>query len=173
MGMYYGKRPLICCGLAAIVLGTGLHFLYQWMPGAATALLSPVNESLWEHVKLIYWPYLLAALWLNRGRPGGIRPWLLTLPLLCAVMLVLGYGYHVLLGGEAMWVDIAIYVVVMALGFWLPTRFSGPFSGVKWALPAVAVIVLGILIGVFTLWPPEHILFIDLSGANTWSQLTC
>lgn len=66
--MFYGKRALILTCLLAMLAGTGLHFLYEWLPNPVTALLSPINESLWEHIKLIYWPYLAAALWLNRGR---------------------------------------------------------------------------------------------------------
>lgn len=171
IGVYYQKKELFWAGLVSILLGCGLHFLYTWFPGAMTALFSPVNESLWEHVKLIYWPYLPAAFWLNRGRPGGVRPWLLALPLMCGGMLLLGWLYHIRLGGEAMWVDIAIYVLVMLLGFWLPTRFSGPFQGVGWLAPGAAVIALGVLIGCFTLWPPDHILFLDLSSAGAWSQI--
>ena len=116
IGVYYGTKTLLLTCLATMLVGSALHFLYSSVPGAVTALFSPVNESLWEHVKIIFWPYLLAAAWLNRGRPGGIRPWLLALPLMCLVMLLLGYLYHITLGGEAMWVDLAIYVLVMVLG---------------------------------------------------------
>lgn len=151
--MIYPKRQLILTA-AAILAGCVLHFLYEWQPSAITALFSPVNESLWEHVKLVFWPFLGAALLLNRDRPGGARPWLLVLPGLCALTLILGWVYHVALGGGALWVDIAIYVLVMLLGFWLATRFSGPFKGVKWGLPIVAVIALALLIGWFTLYPP-------------------
>ena len=133
--MIYPKRQLILTCIAAILAGCVLHFLYQWLPNAVTALFSPVNESLWEHVKLVFWPFLGAALILNRDRPGGMRPWLLVLPGLCALMLILGWVYHVTLGGETMWVDIAIYVLVIVLGFWLSTRFSGPFKGFPWILP--------------------------------------
>ena len=170
--VYYSKRSLILTAVGAILLGTGLHFLYDLLPNAATALLSPVNESLWEHVKIVYWPYLMGALWLTRGRPGAIRPWLLVLPLMCALMLVLGFGYHILLGGEALWVDVLIYILVMGLGFWLPTRFSGPFRGPLWTLPFFGVILLGILLGVFTLYPPQSILFANLQAAN-WFLLPC
>lgn len=166
-GLYYGKRPLLLTALGAILLGMALHFLYHIFPSAATALFSPVCESLWEHVKLVFWPYLLATLWLNRGRPGGARPWLLVLPLLCLSVLLLGFGYHILLGGTAVWVDVLLYILTMALGFWLATRFSGPFHGVVWTLPIAATVLLGVLIGLFTLWPPQGILFTDLSAAGT------
>jgi hypothetical protein len=120
---------------------------------------------------LIFWPYLSAALLLNRGRPGGIRPWLLVLPIISTGMLLLGYGYHILLGGEAVAVDIGIYIAMMALGFWLPTRFSGPFSGGKWTLPLVLTVGLGLLVVLFTVEPPEGLLFADLSQASAWLRL--
>lgn len=171
--MFYPKRQLIVTCIAAVLAGCVLHFLYQWLPNALTALVSPVNESLWEHIKLVFWPYLGAALILNRERPGGIRPWLLILPLLCGAVLVLGWVYHVTLGGEAMWVDIVLYIAVMAFGFWLSTRFSGPFQGVRWLLPAAAVAVLAALIAWFTLYPPEGLLFRDLSAVGSWLPLPC
>ena len=171
--MYYSKRQLILTCIAAMLAGCVLHFLYQWWPNVGTALFSPINESLWEHVKLVFWPYLGAALILNQGRPGGIRPWLLVLPLLCVVMLVLGWVYHICLGGDAMWVDLLIYALVMALGFWLPTRFSGPFQGIRWLLPILAVLLLAGLIAWFTLWPPELLLFRDLSAVGSWLPLPC
>ena len=90
------------------------------------------------------------------------------LPLLCAGMLALGYGYHVLLRGEDLAVDIAIYVLLMAAGFWLPTRFSGPFQGIRWILPAILTALLGVLLALFTLWPPKNILFTELSAVRTW-----
>ena len=30
------------------------HFLYEWMPNFLFSILFPVNESIWEHMKLIY-----------------------------------------------------------------------------------------------------------------------
>ena len=31
-----------------------LHFLYQFIPNTFTAIFSPVNESIWEHQKLLF-----------------------------------------------------------------------------------------------------------------------
>ena len=171
--MFYPKRQLILTCIAAILAGCILHFVYQWQPNAITALFAPVNESLWEHIKLVFWPYLGAAVLLNRDRPGGVRPWLALLPALCALVLALGWLYHVTLGGEAMWVDITIYILVMALGFWLPTRFSGPFPGIKWLLPLLAAAALAAVIAWFTLYPPQGLLFRDLSAVGSWLPLPC
>ena len=88
-------------------------------------------------------------------------------------MLVMGYLYHICLGGEAMWVDIAIYIAVMVLGFWLPTVFSQPFSPRR---KVFSVLLIGMLLGmvvVFTLYPPDCILFADLSAAGAWVPLPC
>ena len=42
------------------ILGTFLHFLFDLAGGsAAAALVSAVNESIWEHMKLIYYPMVL------------------------------------------------------------------------------------------------------------------
>ena len=45
------------------LLGTLLHFLYEWLGKAVwIAPFSGVNESTWEHMKLLFWPMLLFAL---------------------------------------------------------------------------------------------------------------
>ena len=171
--MYYDKRHVLTAALGTMVLGCLLHFLYGWFPNALTALFSPVNESLWEHIKILLWPYLLAAAWLTWKRPGAIRPFFLALPLMCLMMLVLGYLYHISLGGEALWVDLLIYVAVIAFGFWLPLQFSGPFSSPRWVIPILLTVLLILLVGLFTLWPPQTLLFADLSSAGAWFPLPC
>ena len=47
--------------LTTILLGTASHFLYS-LSGSfpAVGLFCPVNESVWEHVKLLYFPAVLA-----------------------------------------------------------------------------------------------------------------
>lgn len=68
------KRHWLLTALGAILAGAGLHFLWQALPNPLLALISPVNESVWEHLKLLYWPMLAAALVLARG-PRRIAVW--------------------------------------------------------------------------------------------------
>ena len=60
--MFYPKKLIVPVFVCAVLAGVGLHFLYARFPCTLSALLSPVCESLWEHIKILYWPYL-----------GGIR----------------------------------------------------------------------------------------------------
>ncbi len=157
------------------VAGACLHFLYALLPNPVTAVLSPVNESLWEHGKILLWPYLAAMLLLTRKGPPGCRtPWLLTAPLMVWAMLGAGWVYHFTLGGEAMAVDIGIYVVLMAAGFLLPQVLDGSREhALLGTLGLLVVLTLAAALVLFTFLPPDHPLFLDLSGVNTWSTIPC
>lgn len=50
--------------LVAAFLGTLNHFLY-FLSGQSPiiALFCPVNESVWEHLKLLYFPFLFVSIW--------------------------------------------------------------------------------------------------------------
>ncbi len=88
-------------------------------------------------------------------------------------MLALGWGYHVLLRGERMWVDVLLYLAVMALGFWLPGRACRPYSGRRKLLAVLLAALLVACVALFTLYPPDMILFRDLSAAGAWLPLPC
>ena len=153
--------------LIAAGAGVLLHFLFHWFPNPVLALVSPVRESVWEHVKLLYFPLLGTSLLLTRGNKGiGRTPWLLSTVAVCAIMLGAGYLYHVTLRGESLYVDLALYFVLLAVGFLLP-RVLWPlceWPGTDKAAVALAAL-LGALIVWFTFFPPDAALFADLSGA--------
>ena len=49
--------------LFTLTAGILLHFSYEWsMENPFVALFAPVNESVWEHLKLLFFPFLLASL---------------------------------------------------------------------------------------------------------------
>ncbi len=152
--------------LAAAALGAALHFLFAWLPNPLTALVSPVRESVWEHVKLLYFPLLGAALALGRGSGAARTPWLLSAVLTCAAMLGAGWLYHIALRGESLAVDLALYLLLMGVGFALP-RALWPlceWPGTEKAAAALALLLGGLIVW-FTFFPPEAALFADLSGA--------
>ena len=171
--MIYGKKQRLLAWLFTAAAGCLLYGLYDFWPNLFTALFAPTCESLWEQLKVLAWPYLAAALVLTWDRPTGVRPWLLTLLILCAGMLGAGYLYYFQLGGESPWAIRIFWFLALIVGFCFPVQFSGPFHGVKWKLPMVGTAMLLLLIVIFTLSHPDQLLFVDLSGANVWSQLPC
>ena len=65
------KRDWVLAAIASAVLGAVWHF--PRFPGALTALLCPVNESVWEHLKLLFFPPLACAVFLSLRVPGPQR----------------------------------------------------------------------------------------------------
>ncbi len=163
---------LLLAFVVTTLAGTCLHFLFDLLPNPVTALFSPVNESIWEHLKLIYWPYL-AAMLIVTGKAGrGSRGcWFFTLLLISVAMLAVGYVYHISLGGDSVAFDIGLYVILMALGFWLPEHLK--VSNGRSSPVFFLAVLLGAVIVLFTFLPPDYILFADLSGVNTWYTIPC
>ncbi len=165
--MEKSTKKWILSYLAAAALGVLLHFLFTWFPNPVLALVSPVRESIWEHVKLLYFPLLGTSLLVGRGGKGvGRAPWLLSTLAVCAILLGAGYLYHITLRGESLYVDLALYFILMAVGFLLP-RVLWPlceWPGTDKAAVALTVL-LGALIVWFTFFPPDTALFADLGGA--------
>ena len=62
------KRKCVLVFLTTLVIGSLLHNVYEWFPNGFTALIAPVNESLWEHTKIIFYPLLLAGFLCNREK---------------------------------------------------------------------------------------------------------
>ena len=147
------KKQYFLLFLAAALAGFGLHSLYDRFPILPIALLAPVQESLWEHLKLLFWPCLAAALFLyRRGCP--LRPRLFTLLLLCAIQLGVSPWDHILLGGESVAVDIALYLLLVTAAFVIPCLLRGPYTGGGWPLVLPLTLVLACLILLFSLFPP-------------------
>ena len=166
--MKTSTKTMIIAFLIATAAGVLIHNLYMWLPIPLTAVFSPVIESLWEHIKLLFYPLLAVALIFGRDRESrAIRLWSdLTV---CGALLIISYIYHVLLRGENFVVDIILYVVLMAAGFLLP-RLLWPLGEKRWfqnaAVPLTAAVWL--LIFWFTFFPPEGLLFMDMETVRTF-----
>ena len=107
--------------LLTSLAGTALHFLYDVLPTPLAALFSPINESVWEHLKLLFWPMLIGALFLSRKKEKKDRFWssffiaFLATP---AFLLICFYGLKAL-GYESTALDITLYYISMFFGYYL------------------------------------------------------
>ena len=115
------------CGFAVTaLLGTVLHFLYDWLGQAAwIASFSGVNESTWEHMKLLFWPMFLFAVvqgFFFRDREDfwcvKLRGVLLGLTLIP----VLFYTYNGVIGKSPDWINITIFFLSAAVAYLYEAR---------------------------------------------------
>ena len=149
--------------------GTALHFLYQWSgESVAAAPFAAVNESVWEHMKLLFWPMLLWA-GAERAVLGGYSRgfWpakALGILLGLALIPALYYTYTGALGISVMWVDIAIFFVAAAAAFLAETRMLARDWRCRGGARASALVLLLLLSAAFVLCtfvPPRFPLFRD------------
>ena len=155
-------------GFAAVTFGgTILHFLYDWTGGSI--LVSPfsgVNESTWEHMKLLFWPLFLFALVQRPFFRDQENYWCVKLAeiLLGLVLIpVLFYTYNGVFGKSPDWVNIAIFYISAAAVFLLEWQlFKRDQLDCKrpW-LAFAAICLIGVLFVVFTFAPPQMPLFQD------------
>ena len=157
------KKRYVLAFLLTTLVGAGLHFAYDLCPAPLIGLFAPVNESVWEHLKLLYWPFLAAAFVLTKGEADGRSSWCgLLAGLLSAPLLLLG-AYYTLSCGFALHglaLDLILYVLAMAGGFRLARHLQ------KAELPAwlcgvlvIAAGICGAALALFSFAPPELPIF--------------
>ena len=149
------------------LLGTLLHFLYDWLREAMwVAPFSGVNESTWEHMKLLFWPMFIFAIaesfffkdrddfWCIKLR--GILLGLVLIP-------VIFYTYNGVVGKSPDWLNITIFFVSAALSYLFEIRnFKKKTSACKKPMLALSLLcAIGILFIVFTFKTPEIGIFKD------------
>ena len=149
------------------LLGTLLHFLYDLTGGSALiAPFSGVNESTWEHMKLLFWPLLIFAFieWLFfRDKEEfwcvKLRGTLLGLSLIPLIF----YLYNGVIGKSPDWINIAIFFISAAAAYVYEARqFSSGRTRCK--NPRLAIILLCVLATmfiVFTFATPTLAIFRD------------
>ena len=147
--------------------GTLLHFLYDWLGGARwIAPFSGVNESTWEHMKLLFWPTFIFAIVQSYFFRDRFDFWCVKLRgilLGLALIPIIFYTYNGVIGKSPDWINIAIFFISAAAAYIYETRL---FKSEKvWCnspkLALAALCAIGSAFVVLTFKTPELGLFLD------------
>ncbi len=101
-----------------IITGSIAHFLYDWSDHALiVGLFTPVNESIWEHMKLLFFRF--------KNRYPGI-PSALCAGILSGTFLIplFFYSYMFILGKDFFVLDISTFVLSILIAFWISYRLA-------------------------------------------------
>ena len=150
------------------VVGTLLHFLFDWTGGnMVAALFSAVNESIWEHLKLLFYPMVIFAVieYLSWGKSTDGFWCIKLLGILLGISLIpaVYYTYTGIFGVNADWLNIAIFFLAAGLVYWVETKlFQGDFvCPLSPSLAVATICLIAAAFTVFTFLPPEIPLFRD------------
>lgn len=107
--------------IICIVLGIILHFTYEWSgENMLVGLFSAVNESTWEHLKLIYYPTILMAIigYFIIGKRTQNYWTAQTVGIITAIAftIIFFYTYTGIIGTNFAWLNIATFIVAVILG---------------------------------------------------------
>lgn len=147
--------------------GTLLHFLYDWTDkNILIAPFSGVNESTWEHMKLLFWPQFLFALVQSLFFRDQKNYWCVKLAetaLGLALIPVLFYTYNGAFGKSPDWVNITIFYISAAWAFLLEWQLfkQDRMHCKRSRLALAALCLIGVLFVVFTFAPLQIPLFQD------------
>lgn len=169
--MSFTKRDLSLwqfAGYAVTALGgTLLHFLYDWTnQNILIAPFSGVNESTWEHMKLLFFSLFIFALIQSRFFKDYKNFWCVKLAgIVTGLVLipVLFYTYNGVFGKSPDLVNIAIFFVSAAAAFLLETRLfkKGSLQCKRPWLAFAVICLIGVLFVIFTFATPQIPIFQD------------
>jgi hypothetical protein len=165
---------------ALFLIGGGWHFIYDIVPILPIAIMAPVNDSVWEHMKMGLWPVIAWWLvyYLIRRKKYNIDPqkWvtatlaalvvtLITMPL---VFYFYRFAFGIPMGTPeasagtfALFFDMFILLLSNAFGQLLGLHIYRHCKGIN-IIAAIATIVFIVSVfAFFTFYQPQIPLFFD------------
>jgi len=160
------------------LLSFPLHFLYEWIPNSIISIFVPVNESIWEHMKLISTSFILFGiidfiLLKNNTKFNNFLLQLFVVPLIGIISYLLIYIPVYNIVGENMVVSIILLFIIIILkqllSYYLLSKDEIRFQNI---IGIVGIIIMYIIFGYLTYRPVIDYLFFDEKndkyGINTY-----
>ncbi len=156
------KTAEIVSFIIASILGVIFHFVYNWTGQIRfIGFFVPINESIWEHLKLIFYPIIIVSLaeyYLGKIRSEKflcIKARSVWIGMLSTV--VLFYTYSGVLGQVIDWINIVIYFIAMGIAYCFSYSRLTQQKPIK-DTPVICILsltVIAILFMLFSLYPPS------------------
>ncbi|MBQ8038644.1 MAG: hypothetical protein IJ274_01990 [Lachnospiraceae bacterium] len=152
--------------IVTILVGIISHFVYEWSGNNfLVGLFFPVNESIWEHMKLIFFPMfayaLIAGKKVEEQYPciydamfQGILAGLAMIP-------VLFYTYTGILGFDVAWINIAVYIISVLFAYLVVYKKAETCIRKDSKILRYLMYVFLVAFMVFSVYPPGIGLFVS------------
>lgn len=168
------KKWYIVGTVFIILFGTLLHFVYEWSGNnACVGILGTVNESTWEHLKLLFWPAFIFSIleYICIGKDFNNYITAKAVSFYVGVLLIISlfYTYTGIVGRNYLVMDILIFIISViisqCIGYKIMTAQSDVNIKVN-IISMILIILLALAFAVFTFDPPQIPLFKDPISGN-------
>ena len=157
--------------LSSLILGTLLHFTYEWSGNNLfVGSFSAVNESIWEHLKLVFYPMLIAMIieyfFVKKDVNNYIEAKTIGIFTAIFFIIVSFYTYSGIIGTSVIVIDILIFIISIILGEYAAYRLMKRKDESTVLTTSLSIIILLFLLLcfiIFTYVPPEVNLFRDIT----------
>jgi hypothetical protein len=165
-----------------LIVGSLLHFAFElsgfWKP---VALIASVNESTWEHLKMVFWPglfFFIAQYYFLKNTQCASRFWCAKAACLLLMPLIVAAGWYAaiaLLGQNDFGVNIALFVGAIVIGQVASYAIlSGKLPGtISQRRSIIIILLLTFAFASLTYFPPRIFLFehMDLENSGQYGIL--
>lgn len=157
------------------LIGASLHFTFELSDFSSNivAYFSAVNESTWEHLKMVFFPGLVFALieytYIRDEANNYLLAKAASLFLMPLVIVVGWYIYAPIVGRSIFPADLALFYLAVAIGQIVSYRIlaSNPLGKVFRRVSLAVILVMLAAFSTFTFFPPRIFLFEHLDLNNT------
>lgn len=159
------KKTMFFSFIMVSLIGTLVHFFYGCSNNnLLVGLIAPINESVWEHIKLLFFPMLITVAILTpklQAMYPAILSGILSSTFIgCLLIPTLFYTYSGIIGQHIGAIDIAIYYICVLITFFLAYRFTLNEFFIRYTrLLQILAVLLVLIFWIFTYFPPELPLF--------------
>jgi len=151
-----------------ILLGSALHFTFE-ISGKSplVGVFSAVNECVWEHLKLAFWPALLYMFIEYAPLKKPANNFLFAKTAGACLMIVLipivFYSYTAVTGESIFAIDISTFVVAVVIGQLLSFKLLSykKLSENYNRISIILLVLLALAFALFTFYPPQLPIFRD------------
>lgn len=158
MVIYVSKKNIFMI-IFLFLLSFLWHFMYDWFPCVLTSIFFPVNESIWEHMKIIFYCLLIGSVLEKKGNNYYLN--ILVKPLVGVLFYLIIFIPLYLIFGESMFISISLmlftYIIMELLGIKISKQEE---LNIK-VLPIIIIILISILFSILTFYPLHNFLFFD------------
>lgn len=149
-----------------IILGSLLHFVYDWSSqNPIIANFSAVNESTWEHLKLLFFPMLITVIIglfiFSKDLPNFLCAKTIGIIVALLFIVIFFYTYTGVFGINSDILNITSFVVAVIFGEFTAYKLVNSNLGCNNLIATIAIIALSVCFLLFTYVPPKIPLFRD------------